>query len=75
MMGLAGVVAAIRHVGDRLRKLTRFEVPAAMCFSMARNALASATGATNAYELAAAVAMGVILPFLAFSIAAVLADV
>jgi hypothetical protein len=49
-----------------------------MGFSMLLNALEFAAGATNAYELAAGIAMGVILPglvFLTFRVAAVLADV
>jgi hypothetical protein len=49
-----------------------------MAFSMSLNALEFAAGATNAYELAAGIAMGVILPalvVLAFRIASVLADV
>jgi hypothetical protein len=77
-MELAGVVAAMQHVRDRLHKLTRFGIPAVMLFSMSLNALAFAAGATNAWELAAGIAMGVILPalvFLTFRVAAVLADV
>ena len=77
-MELAGVVAAVAHVRDRLHRLTRWGIPAVMGFSMALNALEFSEGATNAYELAAGVAMGVILPalvFLAFRVAAVLADV
>jgi hypothetical protein len=77
-MEMAGVVAAMQHVRDRLDRLTRFGIPAVMGFSMALNALEFAAGATNPYELAAGIAMGVILPglvFLAFRVAAVLADV
>jgi hypothetical protein len=77
-MEMAGVVAAMQHVRDRLHKLTKIGIPAVMAFSMAMNALEFAAGATNAYELAAGIAMGVILPglvFLAFRIAATLADV
>jgi hypothetical protein len=77
-MELAGVVAAMQHVRDRLHKLTKIGIPAVMTFSMSLNALEFAPGATNACELAARVAMGVILPalvFLAFRVAAVLADV
>ncbi len=49
-----------------------------MLFSMSMNALEFAAGATNEYELAAGIAMGFILPglvWLAYKIAAVLADV
>jgi hypothetical protein len=77
-MEMAGVVAAMQHVRDRLRRLTRFGIPAVMVFSMGLNALAFAAGATNTYELAAGIAMGVILPalvFLTFRVAATLADV
>jgi hypothetical protein len=77
-MEMAGVVAAMQHVRDRLHRLTRFGIPAVMGFSMALNAMEFAQGATNAYELAAGIAMGVILPalvFLTFRVAAVLADV
>jgi hypothetical protein len=77
-MELAGVVAAMQHVRDRLHRLTRFGIPAVMGFSMSLNALEFAAGATNAYELAAGIAMGVILPglvFLTFRVAATLADV
>ncbi len=77
-MEMAGVVAAMQHVRDRLHRLTRFGIPAVMGFSMCLNALEFAAGATNAWELAAGVAMGVILPalvFLTFRVAAVLADV
>jgi hypothetical protein len=77
-MEMAGVVAAMQHVRDRLHRLTRWGIPAVMGFSMSLNALEFAAGATNAYELAAGIAMGVILPglvFLAFRVAAVLADV
>jgi hypothetical protein len=77
-MEMAGVVAAMQHVRDRLHRLTRIGIPAVMTFSMALNALAFAAGATNAWELAAGIAMGVILPglvFLTFRVAAVLADV
>lgn len=77
-MEMAGVVAAMQHVRDRLHRLSRFGIPAVMGFSMALNALEFAAGATNAYELAAGIAMGVILPalvFLTFRVAAVLADV
>jgi hypothetical protein len=78
-MELAGVVAVVAHVRDRLHRLTRWGIPAVMGFSMALNALEFSEGATNAYELAAGVAMGVILPalvvFLTFRVAAVLADV
>jgi hypothetical protein len=77
-MEMAGVVAAMQHVRDRLHRLTRLGIPAVMGFSMALNALEFAAGATNTYELAAGIAMGVILPalvFLTFRVAAVLADV
>lgn len=77
-MELAGVVAAMQHVRDRLHRLTRFGIPAVMGFSMALNALEFAAGATNVWELTAGIAMGVILPalvFLTFRVAAVLADV
>jgi hypothetical protein len=77
-MEMAGVVAVMQHVRDRLHRLTRLGIPAVMGFSMALNALEFAAGATNAYELAAGIAMGVILPalvFLTFRVAAVLADV
>jgi hypothetical protein len=77
-MEMAAVVAAFQHTRDRLHRLTRFGIPAVMGFSMCLNALEFAAGATNAYELAAGVAMGVILPalvFLTFRVAAVLADV
>jgi hypothetical protein len=77
-MEMAGVVAAMQHVRDRLHRLTRFGVPAILGFSMSLNALAFAAGATNAWELAAGITMGVILPalvFLTFRVAAVLADV
>jgi hypothetical protein len=77
-MEMAGIVAAMQHVRDRLHKLTRIGIPAVMGFSMSLNALEFAAGATNAWELAAGVAMGVILPalvFLTFRVAATLADV
>jgi hypothetical protein len=77
-MEMAGVVAAMQHVKDRLRRLTRWGIPSVMAFSMALNALEFAAGATNTWELAAGVAMGVILPglvFLTFRVAATLADV
>jgi hypothetical protein len=77
-MEMAAVVAAMQHVRDRLHRLTRWGIPAVMGFSMSLNALEFAAGATNVYELAAGIAMGVILPglvFLAFRVAAVLADV
>ncbi len=77
-MEMAGVVAAMQHVRDRLHRLTKIGIPAVMGFSMALNALEFAAGATNTYELAAGIAMGVILPalvFLTFRVAAVLADV
>src|SRR5258705_10778309 len=77
-MEMAGVVAVMQHVRDRLHRLTRLGIPAVMGFSMALNALEFAAGATNAYELAAGIAMGVILPalvFLTFRVAATLADV
>jgi hypothetical protein len=77
-MELSGIVAAMQHVRDRLHRLTRVGIPAVMGFSMALNALEFAAGATNTYELAAGIAMGVILPalvFLTFRVAAVLADV
>jgi hypothetical protein len=77
-MEMAGVVVAMQHVRDRLHHLTRVGIPAVMGFSMCLNAMEFAAGATNAYELAAGVAMGVILPalvFLTFRVAAVLADV
>jgi hypothetical protein len=77
-MEMAGVVAAMQHVRDRLHRLTRIGIPAVMGFSMSLNALEFCAGATNVYELAAGVAMGVILPalvFLTFRVAAVLADV
>lgn len=77
-MELAGVVAAMQHVRDRLHKLTRWGIPAVMGFSMSMNSLEFARGATNEYELAAGIAMGVVLPalvWLAYKVAAVLADV
>jgi hypothetical protein len=77
-MELGGLVAAMQHVRDRLHRLTRWGIPSIMGFSMSLNALEFAAGATNAWELAAGVAMGVILPalvFLTFRVAAVLADV
>ena len=77
-MEMAGLVTATQRVRDKLYKLTRWGIPAVMGFSMALNALEFSEGATNAYELAAGVAMGVILPalvFLTFRVAAVLADV
>lgn len=77
-MEMAGIVAAMQHVKDRLHRLTRLGIPAVMGFSMSLNALEFAAGATNTYELAAGIAMGVILPalvFLTFRVAAVLADV
>ena len=77
-MEMAGVVAAVAHVRERLHKLTQIGIPSIMVFSMAMNALEFSAGATNAYELAAGVAMGVVLPalvFLTFRVAAVLADV
>src|SRR5258708_13609472 len=77
-MEMAGVVAPIQHVRDRLHRLTRLGIPAVMGFSMCLNALEFAAGATNVWELAAGIAMGVILPglvFLTFRVAATLADV
>jgi hypothetical protein len=77
-MELGGLVAAMQHVKDRLHRLTRWGIPAVMAFSMALNALEFAAGATNAWELAAGIAMGVTLPalvFLTFRVAATLADV
>lgn len=77
-MEMAGVVAAMQHVRDRLHRLTRIGIPAVMVFSMALNALAFAAGAVTVWELAAGIAMGIILPglvFLTFRVAAVLADV
>jgi len=77
-MEMAGVVAAMQHVRDRLHRLNRIGIPAVIGFSMSLNALEFAAGATNAYELAAGIAMGVILPalvFLTFRVAATLADV
>jgi hypothetical protein len=77
-MEMAGLVTATQLVRDKLHKLTRLGIPAVMGFSMALNALEFTRGVTNAYELAAGVAMGVILPtlvFLTFRVAAVLADV
>jgi hypothetical protein len=82
-MEMAGVVAAMQHVRDWLHKFTRFGIPAVMLFSIClsayvSNALKFAAGATNTCELAAGIAMGVILPalvFLTFRVAAVLADV
>src|SRR5260370_34169932 len=76
-MEMAGVVAAMQHVRDRLHRLTRYGIPAVMGFSMALNALEFAAGATDVYELSAGIAMGVILPalqFLTFRVAAVPAD-
>jgi hypothetical protein len=76
-MEMAGVVAAMQHVRDRLRRLTRYGIPAVMAFSMSLNALEFAAGTTNSWELAAGIAMGVILPalvFLTFRVAT-LADV
>jgi hypothetical protein len=64
-------------VRDRLRRLTRYGIPAMMAFSMSLNALEFAAGTTNSWELAAGIAMGVILPalvFLTFRVAT-LADV
>jgi hypothetical protein len=77
-MEMAGLVTATQPVRDKLHRLTRWGIPAVMGFSMALNALEFTRGVTNSYELAAGVAMGVILPalvFLTFRIAAVLADV
>jgi hypothetical protein len=77
-MEMAAVVAAYNHVRKRLHRLTRFGIPAVMGFSMSLNALEFAAGATNTYELAAGIAMGVVLPglvWLAFRVASVLADV
>jgi len=77
-MELGGLVTATQLVRDKLHKLTRLGIPAVMGFSMALNALEFTRGVTNAYELAAGIAMGVILPalvFLTFRVAAVLADV
>ena len=77
-MEMAGLVAAVQHVRARLHKLTKIGIPAVMGFSMALNALEFSAGVTNAYELAASVAMGLTLPalvFLTFRVAAVLADV
>ena len=77
-MEMAGIVAATSVVRDKLHKLTRWGIPAVMLFSMSLNALEFCRGATNTYELAAGIAMGVILPalvFLTFRVAAVLADV
>jgi hypothetical protein len=77
-MEMAGLVTATQVVRDKLHRLTRWGIPAVMGFSMALNALEFTRSVTNAYELAAGVAMGVILPalvFLTFRVAAVLADV
>jgi hypothetical protein len=77
-MEAGGLVAAFQHTRDRLRRLTKVGIPAVMGFSMSLNALEFAAGATNVWELAAGIAMGVILPalvFLTFRIAAVPADV
>jgi len=77
-MEMAAVVAAMNHVRKRLHRLTRFGIPAVMGFSMSLNAYEFAAGATNMFEVAAGVAMGLILPalvFLAFRVASVLADV
>jgi hypothetical protein len=77
-MEMAGLVTATQLVRDKLRKLTRWGIPAVMGFSMALNALEFTRGVTNTYELAAGIAMGVILPalvFLTFRVAAVLANV
>lgn len=77
-MEFAGVVAAMQHVRERLHKFTKWGIPAVMSFSMAMNALGFAHGATNTYELVASVAAGIILPglvWLAFRIAAILADI
>jgi hypothetical protein len=77
-MEMAGLVAAVQGVREKLQKLTRIGIPSVMGFSIALNALEFSVGATNAYELAAGVAMGLILPalvFLTFRVAAVLAAV
>ena len=77
-MELGAVVAAWQHVRDRLHRFTRFGVPGVMMFSMAMNAFEFSLGATNGWELATSIAMGVVLPaltFLTFRIATVLADV
>jgi hypothetical protein len=49
-MEMAGVVAAMQHVRDRLHRLTCWGIPAVMGFSMSLNALEFAVGATNSYE-------------------------
>jgi len=77
-MEMAGLVAALQHVRDKLHRLTRFGIPAVMGFSAAMNALEFAAGATSLAELAAGIAMGIILPalvWLTFRVAAILADV
>jgi hypothetical protein len=50
------------NVRDRLHRLTRWGIPLVMMFRMSLNALEFAAGATNTYELAARITMGVILP-------------
>jgi hypothetical protein len=62
-----GSLRATQLVCDKLHRLTRWGIPAVMGFSMALNALEFTRGVTNTYELAAGVAMGVILPALSFS--------
>src|SRR5258708_14457451 len=54
-MEMAGVVAAMQHVKDRLHRLTRWGIPAVMGFSMSLHALEFARGAPHAYALAAGV--------------------
>jgi hypothetical protein len=58
-MEMAALVTATRGVRDKLHKLTKVGIPAVMGFSMALNAMEFTRGVTNAYELAAGIAMGV----------------
>jgi hypothetical protein len=77
-MELGALVAAWQHVRDRLHRFTRFGIPCVMLFSQAMNSFEFSLGATTAWELAAGIAMGLVLPaltFLTFRIAATLADV
>jgi hypothetical protein len=77
-MEFGAVVATMQHVRDRLRYFTRFGIPAVMLFSASMNAFEFSLGATNGWELATGIGMGVVLPaltFLTFRIATVLADV
>jgi hypothetical protein len=77
-MEIAGVVAALQATKDKLHKFTRFGIPGIMVFSMAMNSLEFSAGAIGPYQIAAAVAMGVILPalvWLTYRVSLVLADV